>query len=175
MLDNVKAAPPRTRRTARAGSGARRGGGRTPRTFLTEVRNEMKRVTWPSSKEVYATTFVVILTSIFFGVYLFSVDYLSRHARALGLPAFGAAHMTDVSTKQWYIVHTYSGFEKKVAESLAAARAGLRSAGRDWRNPDSDRRRGRDARRQEGGDLEAVLPRLHPGRDEHVRPRDGTW
>ena len=24
--------------------------------------------------------------------------------------------MTDVATKNWYIVHTYSGFEKKVAE-----------------------------------------------------------
>jgi len=26
--------------------------------------------------------------------------------------------MTDVSTKQWYIVHTYSGFENKVSDSL---------------------------------------------------------
>ncbi|MDE0829921.1 MAG: transcription termination/antitermination protein NusG [Vicinamibacterales bacterium] len=26
--------------------------------------------------------------------------------------------MTDVITKQWYIVHTYSGFESKVSESL---------------------------------------------------------
>ena len=26
--------------------------------------------------------------------------------------------MTDDATKNWYIVHTYSGFEKKVAESL---------------------------------------------------------
>ena len=26
--------------------------------------------------------------------------------------------MTDVATKEWYIVHTYSGFEKKVSESL---------------------------------------------------------
>jgi len=44
------------------------------RTFLTEVRNELKRVTWPSRKEVYATTVVVILTSIFFGLYLFALD-----------------------------------------------------------------------------------------------------
>ena len=45
------------------------------RTFLTEVRNELKRVTWPSRREVYATTVVVILTSAFIGLYLFAVDY----------------------------------------------------------------------------------------------------
>ncbi len=44
-------------------------------TFLTEVRNELKRVTWPSRKEVYATTIVVILTSVFFGLYLFLWDF----------------------------------------------------------------------------------------------------
>ncbi|MDR1991052.1 MAG: preprotein translocase subunit SecE [Acidobacteriaceae bacterium] len=45
------------------------------RVFLTEVRNELKRVTWPSKKEVYATTVIVILTSSFFGLYLFTLDY----------------------------------------------------------------------------------------------------
>jgi len=52
-------------------------GGRVERVrvFLSEVRNELKRVTWPSQKEVYATTVVVILVSIFFGLYLFALDF----------------------------------------------------------------------------------------------------
>jgi preprotein translocase subunit SecE len=52
-------------------------GGRIERArlFLSEVRNELKRVTWPNGKEVYATTVVVILVSVFFGVYLFVLDY----------------------------------------------------------------------------------------------------
>ena len=44
------------------------------RNFFTEVRNEMRRVTWPSRKEVYATTFVVVLTALFFGLYLWGLD-----------------------------------------------------------------------------------------------------
>ena len=44
------------------------------RRFLAEVRNELSRVTWPNRREVYATTFVVIVTSIFFGVYLYGID-----------------------------------------------------------------------------------------------------
>jgi preprotein translocase subunit SecE len=52
-------------------------GGRVERVrvFLSEVRNELKRVTWPSRTEVYATTVVVILFSVFFGLYLFVLDY----------------------------------------------------------------------------------------------------
>jgi preprotein translocase subunit SecE len=61
------------------------------RSFFTEVRNEMRRVTWPSRREVYATTVVVILTSIFFGVYLWGLDLALSWivGRIFGL--FGAA------------------------------------------------------------------------------------
>jgi preprotein translocase subunit SecE len=44
------------------------------RTFLSEVRTEMRRVTWPSRREVYATTIVVLLTASFFGLYLWGLD-----------------------------------------------------------------------------------------------------
>jgi len=42
--------------------------------FLVDVRSELSRVTWPTQREVYATTLVVILTSLLFGTYLFFVD-----------------------------------------------------------------------------------------------------
>jgi preprotein translocase subunit SecE len=44
------------------------------RRFLTEVRGELSRVTWPTRREVWATTIVVILTSLVFGLYLYGVD-----------------------------------------------------------------------------------------------------
>ena len=61
------------------------------RTFLTEVRNEMRRVTWPSRKEVWATTIVVIITSAFFGLYLFALDVILNAAVNWIFTTFGAA------------------------------------------------------------------------------------
>ncbi len=61
------------------------------RRFLSEVRNETARVTWPSRKEVYATTVVVIATSVFFGVYLFALDSLLLAIFQWVLRKFGAA------------------------------------------------------------------------------------
>ena len=61
------------------------------RTFIAEVRNELRRVTWPSRSEVYATTFVVILTAIFFGVYLWSIDLVLNGVVGWIFQAFGAA------------------------------------------------------------------------------------
>ena len=61
------------------------------RRFLSEVRNEMARVTWPSRKEVYATTIVVILTSIFFGIYLYGIDLVVSRLMGAIFRSFGAA------------------------------------------------------------------------------------
>ena len=42
--------------------------------FLRDVKAEIKKVTWPSKNEVYSTTIVVIIATIFFGVYLYVLD-----------------------------------------------------------------------------------------------------
>ena len=40
------------------------------RQFLKDVRLEMRNVTWPTRKDVQATTVVVLIATFFFGFYL---------------------------------------------------------------------------------------------------------
>ena len=56
------------------------------KTFFSEVRSELKKVTWPSKQEVYSTTIVVIATTFFFGFYLYGLDLLMSQlfTRVLG-------------------------------------------------------------------------------------------
>jgi len=55
--------------------------------FLKEVKAEIKKVTWPSRNEVYSTTVVVIIATIFFGFYLYFLDlifsWILKHIRAI--------------------------------------------------------------------------------------------
>ncbi len=44
------------------------------RTFLVEVRGELKRTSWPSGNEVRGTTTVVIVTVFIFAFFLWVVD-----------------------------------------------------------------------------------------------------
>ena len=75
-------------RTARFGEGpegkaARRERGQSAPNrigqFLHDVRQEMKRVSWPGITEVKNTTVITLVAVIFFAVYLFAIDQgLSR-------------------------------------------------------------------------------------------------
>ena len=44
------------------------------RTFLIEVKGELKRTTWPPRSEVVGTTTVVVITVFIFAAFLFIVD-----------------------------------------------------------------------------------------------------
>ncbi len=49
-------------------------------TFLVETRSEIKKVTFPSRKEVVATTFVVLIASFVFSFYLWAADLVILRA-----------------------------------------------------------------------------------------------
>jgi preprotein translocase subunit SecE len=68
-----------------AGLGTRVSGTVTDtREFLHEVRVEMRAVTWPTKDDVISTTWVVIATVAFFGVFLWLVDMgVQRAVQAL--------------------------------------------------------------------------------------------
>jgi preprotein translocase subunit SecE len=44
------------------------------KSFFTDVRLEMKKVSWPSRKEITGTTIVVLFAVFFFGFYLGLLD-----------------------------------------------------------------------------------------------------
>lgn len=48
----------------------------TPVNFLREVREELKKVVWPSRDEVIRLTGVVILVSLVVGLYLGGIDFI---------------------------------------------------------------------------------------------------
>jgi preprotein translocase subunit SecE len=50
------------------------------KSFYSDVRTEMKKVTSPSLKEVQATTTVVIITVFLFALYFWAVDLIIQNS-----------------------------------------------------------------------------------------------
>ena len=44
--------------------------------FLQDVRTEMSKVSWPSRQELKGQTWIVIIVSLFFSLFIFVVDHL---------------------------------------------------------------------------------------------------
>ena len=147
-------------------SRAWQGSGRVPRDagVRQEVLAEFRKVTWPSRQELINSTVVVIVvdggprllpgrasTSRWRGSWRGSCDERDERRRR--------------PTKQWFVVHTYSGFENKVAEAHRVARQDLRHGRADRPGPGAHREGRRGPQRAEARDRAEVLPRLHAGGD----------
>jgi preprotein translocase subunit SecE len=55
----------------------------TPANFLREVRDELRKVVWPTRDEVIRLTGVVILVSLLVGIFLGGADFILTKLVAL--------------------------------------------------------------------------------------------
>lgn len=59
------------------------------KTFLKEVKAEMKKVSWPSRRDVAGTTFVTIVATLVLAIYLYFADiiftFLVKYVYSLGV------------------------------------------------------------------------------------------
>ncbi len=44
--------------------------------FLQDVRTEMSKVSWPTRQELKGQTWIVIVVSLFFAVFIYLVDHI---------------------------------------------------------------------------------------------------
>ncbi len=51
--------------------------------YLREVRDELKKVTWPTREQTIQKTLLVILVSVVVGVYIGGLDYLFTQGTSL--------------------------------------------------------------------------------------------
>jgi preprotein translocase subunit SecE len=109
-----------------------------PFQFVQQVRSEVAKVTWPTRRETVITTAMVFVMVFLAAILLLrgrpdpelGCRPASRHGRVRG----NRLKMP----KRWYIVHAYSNFENKVAESIRekAARPGWNTSSKTfWSRP----------------------------------------
>ena len=93
------------------------------RRYIAESYSELKKVVWPTREQVRNLTVLVFVISAAIGVFiavvdLFWTEVLSVIARGASVSEF-LDHLTQKPPeKRWYVIHTYSGYEKKVKTNL---------------------------------------------------------
>lgn len=58
------------------------------RKYFRDVRSEFKKITWPTKKQVWNNTLVVLVTVLIFGVIIWTLDYLLVSGRDLLMGLF---------------------------------------------------------------------------------------
>jgi len=83
--------------------------------FFRGVKAELKKVVWPTKKELINYTVVVFLVTIFIAFIIYVLDAV--FAQLFNTLLHFVGHFMEAD-KKWYVIHTYSGYENKVKTTL---------------------------------------------------------
>jgi len=64
------------------------------RKFFTDTASELRKIVWPSGKQVWNNTVVVIVTMLIFAVIIWALDYGFNFLREWGIKALTADEET---------------------------------------------------------------------------------
>ena len=90
------------------------------RRFIEESWSELKKVTWPTREQTRNLTVLVFVISGAVGIFIAVFDTLFQELFkvVVHLMAEIEAAAVRAPEKRWYVIHTYSGYEKKVKTNL---------------------------------------------------------
>ena len=84
---------------------------KNPLKFIQEVKQETFRVTWPTKKDTMMGAVMVFALASIAAIFFLLLDQILRFLLNLVLTI-------NFQFMNWYIVQAYSGFEKKVVETI---------------------------------------------------------
>ena len=86
-------------------------------SWFKGLSREFKKIIWPDKMTIAKQTAAVVSVSVVLGIIIAIVDFAARYGVDLlvkiELINSPSRKGEDMSEAKWYVVHTYSGYEKQ--------------------------------------------------------------
>ena len=86
--------------------------------WFREMKSELKKVVWPSGKQLVNNTVVVLVAVLIVGIIVCLFDLGAGELIGLLRKLFEVRTSGMAETAKWYVVHTYSGYENTVMATI---------------------------------------------------------
>ena len=86
--------------------------------WFREMKSELKKVVWPSGKQLVNNTVVVLVAVLIVGIIVCLFDLGAGELIGCCASCSNVRTSGMAETAKWYVVHTYSGYENTVMATI---------------------------------------------------------